>query len=115
MTHTHDHDHEATHVAVERDGRSDTLVLDIGGDIGALGITTGADRNELEVEISPLGADPNVRTHNVVHPRQVGAKTIYAAVFPSVAAGEYTVWHDESTPAGTVSIRGGHVTEYQLH
>jgi hypothetical protein len=113
-TAAHGHSHEAKHAAVTTDGRPDTLVLDIGGDIGALSITTEADRDELEIEISPVGADPRIRTHNVVHPRQVGPKTIYAAVFPSVAEGDYTVWHDESTPAGTVTIRGGHVTEYRL-
>lgn len=121
MKHTHDHDHSAAghrheteHVAEPADGGSDTLVLDIGGDIGALSITTEADRNELEIEISPVGVDSTMRTHNVVHPRQVGTKTIYAAVFPSVLAGDYTVWHDESTSAGTVTIKGGHVTEFRL-
>ncbi|HEX3784582.1 MAG TPA: hypothetical protein VHX38_33395 [Pseudonocardiaceae bacterium] len=119
----HDHEHSSAgahrhppgprHAAPE-DGRSDTLVLDIGGDIGALSITTGADRNELEIEISPVGADPKIRTHNVVHARQVGSAVVYAAVFPSVKAGDYTVWHDESTPAGRVTILGGHVTEYRL-
>jgi hypothetical protein len=94
---------------------ADTLILDIGGSIGALSIVTGADREELEVEISPIGADPrHHRTHNVVRARRVGANTIYAALFPSVPAGEYVVWHDESTPAGTVTITGGEVAEYRL-
>lgn len=93
---------------------ADTLVLDIGGTIGALNIVTGADRDELEVEISPVGADAGHRTHNVVQARRVGASVIYAALFPSVPAGEYVVWHDESSPAGTVSVRGGEVSEYRL-
>jgi hypothetical protein len=94
--------------------RSDTLLLDIGGDIGALTIITEPDREELEIEISPVGADPAIRTHNVVHARKVGANTVFAAVFPSVEAGEYTIWRDEATPAATVRIRGGEVTEYRL-
>ena len=94
---------------------ADTLVLDIGGTIGALNIVTGADRNELEVEISPVGADTGShRTHNVVRARRVGSRIVYAALFPSVPEGEYVVWHDDTTPAGTVSIRGGQVSEYQL-
>jgi hypothetical protein len=94
---------------------ADTLILNIGGSIGALSIVTGSDREELEVEISPVGADPNQhRTHNVVRARRVGAHVIYAAVFPSVPEGDYVVWHDESTPAGTVTVNGGEVAEYRL-
>lgn len=107
--HDHDHDHRD-----ERVVRSDTVLLDIGGDIGALTIVTRADREEREIEISPVGTDPAHRTHNVVHARHVGARTIYAAVFPSVPAGEYTVWRDESTPDGTVVVRGGKVCDYHL-
>jgi hypothetical protein len=108
MTTEHPHDHRP------RQAGADTLLLDIGGDIGALSIVTDADRDELEVEISPVGADPAPRTHNVVRARRVGANTIYAAVFPSVPAGEYTVWRNDSTPAGTVVVRGGAVSDYRL-
>ena len=104
MTSEHDH---GTH-------RSDTLLLDIGGDIGALTIFTGPDRDELEIEISPVGTNPDHRTHNVVHARQIGEKTVYAAVFPNVPAGDYTIWHDAATPDGTVVIHGGKVTDYKL-
>lgn len=94
---------------------ADTLILDIGGSIGALSIVTGSDREELEVEISPVGADPNQhRTHNVVQARRIGANTMYAALFPRVPAGDYVVWHDETTPAGTVTVTGGEVAEYRL-
>jgi hypothetical protein len=80
---------------------------------GALNIVTGADRDELEIEISPVGTD-GPRTRGVVAARRVGPKIVYAALFTGVPAGQYIVWHDESTPAGTVVVSGGEVVEYQL-
>jgi len=92
----------------------DSLVLDIGGDIGALVIHTDADRAEIEVEISPAAGDPGMhRTHNVVHARHNRhGVTTYSAVFPQLPSGDYTVWSDESTAHGTVTVHGGQVTEY---
>jgi hypothetical protein len=80
---------------------------------GALTIVTGADRNELEVEISPAGSS-GPRTRDIVHAHRTGARVVYSAMFPSVPVGEYVVWHDESAPAGTVVVRGGEVGEYHL-
>jgi hypothetical protein len=88
----------------------DTLILDIGGDIGALVLHAGPELAEREIEIS---AGPDApRSHNVVHARTGRDRIAYTAVFPSVPAGEYTVWHGAS-PA-TVTIRGGEVTEHYL-
>ena len=92
----------------------DTLVLDIGGDVGALVLVTGPDLAEQEIEISP-GADATTpRSHNVVHARRGAGRVAYTAVFPSVPAGEYTVWHRDGTPHATVTIHGGQVTEHHL-
>ena len=35
---------------------------------------------------------------------------MHAAVYPGLAAGQYTVWRDHHTPAATVAVTGGHVT-----
>ncbi|GIH20423.1 phospholipase [Rugosimonospora africana] len=93
----------------------DSLVLDIGGQIGALVITTGPDLAEEEIEISP-GLDPAAkRTHNVVHPRRDrDVVRAYAAVFPTVPAGPYTVWHRDGSPYQVVTIHGGQVTELTM-
>ena len=37
-------------------------------------------------------------------------QTAYAAVYPGLRAGQYTVWGDESTRAATAIITGGQVT-----
>ena len=90
---------------------SDSLVLDIGGDIGALVIHTGPELDHAEIELSPVGFD-HQRFHNQVHPRRLPDGVRHNAVFPRVHAGDYTVWRDHSTIHGTVHIAGGHVTEY---
>jgi hypothetical protein len=93
----------------------DSLVLDIGGTIGALVITTGPELAEEEIEISP-GIDPATRReHNVVHPRRDGEVVkAYAAVFPSVPAGEYTVWNLDGSPYSVITVRGGQVTQLSM-
>lgn len=93
----------------------DSLVLDIGGDIGALVITTGPELAEEEIEISP-GIDPAThREHNVVHPRRDRDEVkAYSAVFPSVSAGEYTVWNLDGSPHAVITVHGGQVTQLSM-
>ena len=94
--------------------RQSAVILDIGGDIGALVVHASAEDDAAEIEIS-RGADPAApRSHNQVHPRRTPAGTVYSAVYPSLAAGEYTVWRDEHTPEATLTIRGGQITEHRL-
>src|SRR6266702_4195604 len=64
-----------------------------------------------EIEVSLLGGGaPAHRTHSRVRPRKTGGETQYAAVYPQLAAGDYTIWKDDVTPAATVTIEGGQVT-----
>jgi hypothetical protein len=94
--------------------RQAAVVLDISGDIGALVVYTSAEDDDAEIDISP-GTDPAApRSHNQVHPRRAPAGTVYTAVYPSLTAGEYTLWRDESTPEATITIRGSQVTQYRL-
>ena len=51
----------------------------------------------------PGGRTP--RFDNVTCPR-----TTYAAVYPSLPAGRYTIWRSERSPAVTASITGGEVS-----
>ncbi len=92
---------------------TDYLLLDIGADTGALIIHTAAHRDQAEIEISLAGSDRG-RTHNVVRRRQAAGGTRYAAVFPDVPAGDYVVWRDDDTPAGTVTVRGGAVASFRF-
>jgi hypothetical protein len=87
-----------------------TVVLELGADIGALILYTPADLNGREIEISP-DDDPGARrTHSQVRPRHTARVTKYAAVYPGLRAGQYTVWGDERRPAATTVITGGQIT-----
>jgi hypothetical protein len=117
-TELHQHDGGAPHRHDEGappeqvPGSTDNLLLDIGGDTGALVIAAPAGRDQGEVEISPAAGGP--RTHNVVRRRTVPGGAVYAAVFPALAEGDYDVWRDSVTRAGTVAVRGGEVASFRL-
>lgn len=87
-----------------------TVVMELGADIGALVLYTPASLNGREIEIS-RNDDPGApRTHSRVRPRHMTTVTRYAAVFPSLRAGQYTVWSDEQSPEASARIIGGQVT-----
>jgi hypothetical protein len=89
-----------------------TVVLDLGAEVGALVLYTPPGLDGQEIEIS-LDGDPTARrTHSQVRARHMAAVTRYAAVYPGLAAGQYTVWGDSDEPAGTVIITGGQVTNW---
>ncbi|HJY97290.1 MAG TPA: hypothetical protein VJ371_20260, partial [Streptosporangiaceae bacterium] len=73
---------------------------------------TPADLNGREIEISRDGDPGARRTHSQVRPRHTSTVTRYAAVYPDLAAGPYTIWADEQRPAGRVVITGGGITNW---
>ncbi len=93
--------------------RAGSVVLEVGAGTGALVLHTPADLAGQEIEISPASGGPAAhRTHSLVRERNTSAGTSYAAVYPGVAAGEYTLWRDDVTPAAVITISGGQVTCY---
>jgi hypothetical protein len=91
-----------------------SVVLELGGDVGVLVLVTPASLLGHEIEISPVDGDPGSRTHSMVRERMTASGTSHAAVYPGVPAGQYTVWRDAGTPAGTVTIAGGQVARFTL-
>jgi hypothetical protein len=89
-----------------------TVVLELGADVGALVLHTPAELDGREIEISPEEAVTSRRTHSMVRPRHMTTGTRYAAVYPDLAAGPYTIWADEQNPVGRVVIAGGRVTNW---
>jgi hypothetical protein len=89
-----------------------TVVLELGAGVGALVLYTPAELDGREIEISPEEAVTGRRTHSMVRPRQMATGTRYAAVYPDLAAGPYTVWADEQSAAGSVVVAGGRVTNW---
>ena len=89
-----------------------TVVLELGADVGALVLYTPAELDGREIEISRDDDPAARRTHSQVRPRHMATATRYAAVYPDLAAGPYTIWADEQSPAGRVVITGGRVTNW---
>jgi len=96
-----------------------SVVLDIGPGVGALVLYTPPYLEGAEIEISPRTlAAP--RTHSLVRKRiscgQSGASAhadvSYAAVYPSLAAGRYTIWRDANTAAGVLIVPEAQVTTW---
>jgi hypothetical protein len=90
-----------------------TVVLNLGPGIGALVLHTPADLDGREIEISRSDVPSPVRTHSQVRERRTGASVRYAAVYPDLAAGDYTLWRDEATPLAEISIASGAITSYR--
>ena len=91
--------------------RTQQVVLDIGGDVGALVLYTRPEANGNEIEISPCG-DASARSHNQVHERRFNGFACFAAVYPDLRAGEYDLWSgDDSVPVDRVTVVGGRITE----
>ena len=88
---------------------SQGVMLDIGDGVGALVVHATKALLGREVEVSLPGAGTQ-RVHAVIHQRQAGGRPVFAAVFPSLAQGDYVLWDGERT-LGQVTITGGQVTE----
>ena len=95
------HRHGASHAG--------TVVLEVGGGMGALIVHTGPEREGDEIEIAPVMPDA-VRVHAEVRERRLGATNVYCAVYTGLAAGDYTVAYGAGLDP-TVTITPGAVTE----
>lgn len=88
-----------------------SVILELGEHIGALILVVPPDLAGHEIEISPSAGGP--RTHSLVRERVTAAGVSYAAVYPAVAAGEYTVWQDDRVAVGQVAVNGGEVSRFR--
>lgn len=88
-----------------------SVVLDVGGEVGALILYTPAAAAGAEIEISAPGGR---RTHACVRERRGGQGTRYAAVYQGLAAGDYTIWGESGTPLARVRVTGGRITQHDL-
>ncbi len=95
------------------------VLLDIGGDIGALVVTMPAELAGAEVEIGRLGhgrgrevSHGHHRPHVAVVARPVLDGVIHSLVFAELPEGDYDLYRRPDGPVElTVSIVGGTVTE----
>ena len=110
--HNHDHTHgpDAGHTHTLDPSGEATVVLDIGGDIGALVLHTPHELAGMEIDIFRVGEE-RPAMHTAVRARHLPGGHIHAAVYPTVPAGDYEVRGLDALPALAVTIRGGCVTE----
>jgi hypothetical protein len=88
---------------------SGTVVLELGPGMGALVLVTAPEFDGAEIDISMVGSD-GYRTHSIVRRRDAAGGTQYAAVYPSLPPGSYTVWRTPGDPLTTAIITSGTVT-----
>ncbi|MEV6979338.1 hypothetical protein [Kitasatospora sp. NPDC093806] len=105
------HAHAHAHPPLPAPSRQGSVILEIGGTLGALIIHTGPADDGLEIEVSPIG-DDTARTHAAARPRHLSGHTDHCAVISPLPEGDYTLWRTADTPDTVLTIRGGHVTEH---
>jgi hypothetical protein len=95
-------------------GPPDALVVDIGGDVGALIIYANEDCLGSEIDLTPAGAPRAHHVHTMVRRRRATGKDVVAGLYPELAEGIYTVWgtDDGGGPIGEVTVVGGQVSEF---
>jgi hypothetical protein len=96
------------------DGPSEkgSVLVDIGGDVGAAIVRTPASLAGREVEIRRCGAVWD-GTHVAVRARHVSEDVVHAGLFPALEQGRYEVRlkGDEGSPVVQLSVEGGRVSE----
>ena len=86
----------------------ESVVLDIGQDIGALIIYAGAALRGREIHVGKRGTAAK-RVHVEVLERRINDIPVFAAVFPRLNAGDYDIWESAPNPIDTITIVGGKV------
>ncbi len=90
-----------------------SVALDIGEGRGALVIYPDERYRGREIEISRTDADGH-RVHTGVHDRTTESGAVLTAIFGSLAAGDYVIWKDATTPGPTVTVAEAGVAEVTL-
>jgi hypothetical protein len=108
--HDHDHAHPHDHHAEAHRPHDEPVVLEIGGELGALIVYTDPSLLHQEIEISPSGDDDR-RSHKDVLERVVGGRSFYTAVFDRIPDGEYTLWHDDTPRTRGTRVAAGAIAE----
>jgi hypothetical protein len=94
-----------------RDGRPEFLVLDIGGDVGALVLYADEECLGREIDLTPAGTARSHHTHTMIRRRRAPDRELVVGVYAELTAGSYTAWGLDGEPIADVTIRGGQVSE----
>lgn len=115
--HQHDHEHEHDHLPFAEPklppSRQGTVVLDIGGDVGALVVHATENLCGHEVELAHPG-ETTPFVHTDVRERQLPDGSVYAGVFPELAVGSYRLLGRNGHAHQDVTVASGTVTEITI-
>jgi hypothetical protein len=113
--HQHPHSHPRLQAPATSRTESAALVpptravmVDIGDGAGALILDAGPERDGLEVLIHPVG-NAAAHCHVYVLRRDLPSGPRWAAVFPSLAPGDYVVVGVDGSPGPIVTVEAGQV------
>jgi hypothetical protein len=87
-----------------------SVVLDIGGDVGALMLRTSPSLVGREIDLIPDDATLG-HTHSAVRERRLVNGVSFAAVYPQLASGTYVV----ESSGQRVTIVGGRVSDVEYN
>ncbi|MCU1359078.1 MAG: hypothetical protein JWN99_367 [Ilumatobacteraceae bacterium] len=110
--HAHAHEHGVAHHH-EPAPRGGPVVIDIGGDNGALIVRLDDRLEGTEIPIE-FADDPTRDIHTGVWRRALGAGSVVVAVFPQLRRGSYRLHACDGHDGAQLQITGGHVTELDL-
>lgn len=92
MTTAHAHPHTHGPHAENPHAGQGMVLLDIGGDVGALVVTMPASMIDVEVEIRPEGVTDGHHPHVGVVERPVTDGVVPSLVYPDLGAGRYELY-----------------------
>jgi hypothetical protein len=108
------HDHAPTRWAAgEQPPAGGPVMVDVGGDVGALIVHLGAERIGGELHLRPAGTSEH-GTHTGIWERSLGGRAAVVAVYGSVAGGRYDLVDDAGEVLATAAVEGGQVAELDL-
>jgi uncharacterized protein YjlB len=109
--HTHQHKHEDLSYAGQG-----AVLLDIGGDVGALIVVMPDSMAGVEIEICPAGEGHSEapRSHVAVLGRPAGGEIIHSAVFPALTEGRYELYRKSDGPTELIAEVSGSVVTQAL-
>lgn len=115
MSVAHDHDHDHPHADPENPWAGQgSVLLDIGGDVGALVVQMPEQMTGVEIEIRPADSVPvgGHHPHVAVVARPVGSRLVPTLVYPELTAGSYELYEKGTNAVEmTAVVAGGVVTE----
>ena len=94
-----------------RSGPPDALLLDIGGDAGALLVHAPEAWIGVELDVTKAGEPRSHHRHLLIRRLRAVGGDVVAGLLPDLTAGAYTLWGPAGEPLASVTVEGGQVTE----